>query len=40
MVHVGDFNEVWWFFPQDGHDQKHPLHNLQLQGGMVERWAG
>ena len=18
MVHVGDFNEVWWFFPQDG----------------------
>ena len=19
MVHVGDFNEVWWFFPQDGY---------------------
>ena len=18
MVHVGDFNEIWWFFPQDG----------------------
>ena len=18
LVHVGDFNEVWWFFPQDG----------------------
>ena len=17
-MHVGDFNEVWWFFPQDG----------------------
>ena len=39
MVHVGDFSEVWWFFPQNGQTNKHPLHNLQLQGGMVAHGA-
>ena len=34
-VHVGNFNEFWWFFPQLGQPLQHPLHHLQLQGGLV-----
>ena len=34
-VHVGNFNEFWWFFPQTRPALQHPLHHLQLQGGVV-----
>ena len=37
IVHVADFNEVWWFFPQNGQSSKNSRpHNLQLQRRMVE----
>ena len=39
MVHVGDFNEVWWFFPQNGQTKNTPMHNLQLQRGLVGHGA-
>ena len=35
-VHVGDFNEVWWFFPQLGQPVQHQGDHLHLQGGMVD----
>ena len=43
-VHVGDFSEVWWFFPAERRDQKHAVHLLfTVQGGLVgngrARWA-
>ena len=34
-VHVGEFNEFWWFFPQIGQPYNTTVHHLQLQGGMV-----
>ena len=34
-MHVGKFNECWWFFPQNGQPYQHSSGNLQLQRRMV-----
>ena len=40
LVHVGDFNEVWWFFPQDGQTKNTRCIYYSYKEGWWGAWAG
>ena len=40
MIHVGDFSEVWWFFPQNGQTKNTRCIIYSYKGEDGGAWAG